>query len=194
MIASSRRRLLGAMSVGSLGLVTGGLVTGGLVAGGLAAGRQARADSPQDVEAMAAEHGIHYLRTTRGETPVIYDADEDFAVGGCKVLRQSGEDAATVIGCGVTTHEALGAYEALAGDGVRIRVIDLYSIKPLDEETLRQAARETPLLITVEDHYLEGGIGDAVCSALAETDARVYKIGVVGVPHSGPPDALLARA
>ena len=143
------------------------------------------------VEAAVVHHGIVYLRTTRGATPVIYDNHESFPIGGCKVLRESQYDVATVIAAGVTLHEALAAYEPLKEKHLRIRVIDLYSVKPLDVQTLRKAARETGRLITVEDHYAEGGIGDAVRAALADDPVPVESLAVRRKPMSGTSDELL---
>jgi len=143
------------------------------------------------VEAMAQHEGISYLRTTRGATPVIYDNDEQFPIGGCKVLRQSDQDQATVVVAGITVHEALKAHERLLDDGIHIRVIDLYSVKPIDQETLRQAADATGVVLTVEDHYAEGGLGEAVRSTLAETSAKVRCLAVRKRPRSGTPEELL---
>jgi transketolase len=125
------------------------------------------------VEALARHQGIGYLRTTRMGTPVIYGNDEEFSIGGCKVLRQSRGDLATVIGAGVTLFEALKAYDELQAAGIAIRVIDLYSIKPVDEATLKEAAVASKFLVTVEDHYPEGGLGEAVAAALATTPVPV---------------------
>lgn len=143
------------------------------------------------VEAMAQHEGISYLRTTRGATPVIYENDEQFPIGGCKVLHHSDEDQATVVAAGVTLHEALEAYESLLREDIRIRVIDLYSVKPIDQETLREAAQATGLIVTVEDHYAEGGLGEAVRSAVAEMDVRVRGLAVRKRPRSGTPDEML---
>lgn len=120
------------------------------------------------VELMANyQQGISYLRTTRASTPVLYDKNETFSVGGCKVLRQSKQDKACIIAAGVTLHEALKAYEQLAGQGVFVSVIDLYSVKPIDSEMIKKVALDScNTIITVEDHYSEGGIGEAVISAL----------------------------
>jgi transketolase len=108
------------------------------------------------VAEMAKYHGIAYLRTTRPKTPVIYRNDEEFPVGGCKLLRADPHDAVTVVAAGITVHEALKAYEVLANEGIKIRVIDLYSVKPLDEATLVRCALETNrTIVTVEDHYPE---------------------------------------
>jgi transketolase len=146
------------------------------------------------VAAMADTEGIVFLRTLRPNTPVIYDADEDFEIGGSRVLRSTVTDDVTIVGAGVTLHEALKAAEMLAEEDIGARVIDLYSIKPIDTETLRAAAEATSRIITVEDHFPEGGIGDAVLSALAETgaEARVVKLAVTEMPHSGKPAELLA--
>jgi transketolase len=138
---------------------------------------------------MADADGIIYLRTLRPNTPVIYDAEEQFTIGGSQTLRD-GDDVA-IVAAGITVHEALKAADALAQDGIEARVIDLYSIKPLDEETIRSL---TMPIITVEDHFPEGGLGDAVLSALAENGerARVVKLAVTDMPHSGKPAELLA--
>ena len=146
--------------------------------------------------AEAAEHaGIVYLRATRPKTPVIYHNSERFPVGGAKVLRQSASDAATVVAAGVTVYEALAAYEELKQQGVAIRVIDAYSVKPPARQILLDAARATRnTLIVVEDHYYDGGLGDAVLSALAPETVRVIKLAVPDVPVSGKPEELLAAA
>jgi transketolase len=143
------------------------------------------------VEEAAKHNGIVYIRTTRKETPIIYRPEDEFPIGGSKVLRKSEKDIATVIGAGVTLHEALGAYDALKKEGVFIRVIDLYSIKPMDEATLREAARATKSIITVEDHYPEGGLGEAVKSVLTPSPVPVYSLAVRKKPKSGKPEELL---
>ncbi len=143
------------------------------------------------VESAAGTHGIAYLRMTREGTPVIYGNDEEFHIGGCKVLRKSDHDVATVVAAGVTLHEALAAYEELKKQEISVRVIDLYSVKPLDDETLRQAARETGLLVTVEDHFAEGGLADGVRTSLAATPVPVISMCVRKKPKSGQPDELL---
>jgi transketolase len=143
------------------------------------------------VEEAARHAGIVYLRTTRQETPILYGADEAFPIGGCKVLRRSPRDAVTVVAAGITLHEALAAHAALAREGVSIRVIDLYSVKPVDAAALRDAARETRAIVTVEDHVAEGGIGDAVRSALAGERTPVHSLAVRAVPRSGKPAELL---
>ncbi|MCG5213131.1 transketolase [Streptosporangium sp. KLBMP 9127] len=146
------------------------------------------------VAAMADLPGISYLRTTRGDTPVIYDAGEEFPVGGCRVLRSTPEDLATVVAAGVTVHEALAAADALATDGIDVGVIDLYSVKPLDTDALRAAATTTGTLITVEDHWPEGGLGEAVLSAVADLGPRVIKLAVRGLPGSATPEEQLRDA
>jgi len=143
------------------------------------------------VEEAAKHHGIVYIRTTRKETPILYRPDESFKVGGSKILRKSERDVATVIGAGVTLHEALAAYEALKKEGILIRIIDLYSIKPVDESALRDAASATRSIVTVEDHYAEGGIGEAVKSALATSPIPIYMLSVRKKPKSGKPQELL---
>jgi transketolase len=143
------------------------------------------------VEAAADHPGIVYIRTTRGGTPVIYGADEKFPIGGSKVLRQSENDAATVVAAGVTLHEALAAYEELKSRNILVRVIDLYSVKPVDRRALREAARATGRIVTVEDHFAEGGIGDAVRSALADAPVPVFSLAVRKKPESGKPAELL---
>ena len=144
------------------------------------------------VAEAAAYEGIVYLRTSRPKTPILYDADEKFPIGGCKVIRQSSEDSVTVVAGGVTVHEALKAHQILAAEGIAIRVIDLYSVKPVDAETLKAAAADTnKTLITVEDHYPEGGLGDAVLDAVATEDICVHKLAVTGIPRSGKPEELL---
>src|SRR5205823_1837883 len=143
------------------------------------------------VPKMADREGIVYIRTLRPNTPVIYDPDDEFEIGGSRTLRE-GEDVA-LVAAGVTVHEALKAADALADDDIRARVIDLYSIKPLDEETIRSLAMP---IVTVEDHFAEGGLGEAVLSALAEAEdrPRVVQLAVREMPHSGKPAELLAAA
>ncbi len=144
------------------------------------------------VAEMAKYRSIAYLRTTRPKTPVIYSNDEEFPIGGCKILRSSPDDVVTVVAAGITVFEALKAYEVLSNEGIKIRVIDLYSVKPLDEATLIRSALETNrIIITVEDHYPEGGIGDAVASAVSKEGIKVYKLAVNDIPRSGKPDELM---
>jgi len=142
-------------------------------------------------EAAAGHHGVIYIRTTRQATPVLYDNGEKFPIGGSKVLRRSGKDVATVVAAGITLHEALAAYEILKKEGTNIRVIDLYSVKPVDIKTLKKAAKETGVIVTVEDHHVEGGLGEAVASALSPYGGKVHCLAVEKMPHSGKPDELL---
>jgi transketolase len=147
------------------------------------------------VEQMADREGIVFMRTTRAATPVIYGAGEDFPIGGSRVLREG--DDVTIVGAGITLHEALKTADELEADGISARVIDLYSVKPVDAETLRAAAEATGgRVLTVEDHWPEGGIGDAVLEALSdsETPARVVRLAVRDMPGSGKPTELLAAA
>ena len=145
------------------------------------------------VAAMADLPGISYIRTTREKTPAVYGAGETFPVGGSKTLRSSETDRVTLVGAGITVHEALVAAEALAADGIAARVLDCYSIKPIDAEALRTASSETGLVVTIEDHWVEGGLGDAVLAALATEgilSGRVVKIAVTQMPGSGTPEEL----
>jgi transketolase len=149
------------------------------------------------VAQLADREGISYLRTLRPATPVLYDADEEFEIGGSRVLRSTEEDDVAIVAAGITVHEALQAAEVLAEDGVAARVIDLYSIKPLDQETLLAAVEATQgRLVTVEDHWAEGGLGEAVLAALAEAGetAHVTVLAVREMPSSGKPAELLAEA
>jgi len=145
------------------------------------------------VAAMADTDGIVFMRTLRPNTPVLYDADEEFRIGGSRVIRSSDDDDVTLVGAGITLHEALKAADALEEEGITARVIDLHSIKPIDTETLQAAAEATGRIVTVEDHFPEGGIGDAVLAALAENgdQARVVKLAVREMPRSGKPAELL---
>jgi transketolase len=149
------------------------------------------------VALMADLKGVSYIRTTRGKTPVIYGPDETFEAGGSRVVRSSDEDAVALIGAGITLHESLKAADELASRGIRARVIDLYSVKPVDRATLREAARVTGgRFVTVEDHWPEGGIGDAVLDALSDSEnpPRVVKLAVREMPTSGKPEELLDAA
>jgi len=143
---------------------------------------------------LAAEHkGIVYIRSSRPKTPVIYSRDEQFEIGRAKVIRESSDDRATIVSSGVTLFEALAAHDLLKAEGISVRVIDLFSIKPVDEKTLRVAGAATDnLIITVEDHSAWGGIGDAVASAVSEMGIRVHQLAVRQVPRSGKPDELLS--
>jgi transketolase len=148
------------------------------------------------VALMADLRGISYMRTTRAATDVIYGPDEEFAIGGSRVLRRSDEDALTIVGAGITLGEALKAADELAADGIRARVIDLYSVKPLDIDALRGAARATGRVLTVEDHWPEGGLGEAVMSALAQADVPVAAttLAVRKMPRSATPEEQLEAA
>jgi transketolase len=147
------------------------------------------------VAEMADREGIVYMRTTRAATAVVYGAGEEFPIGGSRVLRE-GDDLA-IVAAGITLHESLKAAEQLAGEGIEALVIDLYSVKPVDAETLRAAAEATGgRILTVEDHWSEGGIGDAVLEALSdgEAPARLVRLAVRDLPGSGKPAELLAAA
>ncbi|GAB2448048.1 transketolase [Streptomyces incanus] len=148
------------------------------------------------VAAMADLDGIRYLRTSRGESPVIYGPGEEFPIGGSKVLRSSERDRLTLLAAGVTVPEALAAADALAGEGIAVRVIDLYSVKPVDRDTLRRAAEETGCLVTVEDHHPEGGLGDAVLDAFTDGRPvpRLIRLAVRGMPGSASPEEQLHTA
>ena len=147
------------------------------------------------VAEMADREGIVFMRTTRAATPVVYGAGEEFPIGGSRVLRDG--DDVTIVAAGITLHESLKAAETLDAEGISARVIDCYSVKPVDGETLRTAAEATGgRVLTVEDHWSEGGIGDAVLEALSdgETPARVVRLAVRDMPGSGKPAELLAAA
>lgn len=146
------------------------------------------------VEQMTQYHtGISYLRTTRAATPVIYDNAEDFSIGGLKVVRQSEQDVACIVAAGITLHEALKAYDVLQAEGIAVAVIDLYSIKPIDSTTLIKVANAAGKhVITVEDHYLQGGLGQAVVYELRNTDIAIECLAVTQLPRSGKPEELLA--
>ncbi len=159
------------------------------------------------VAEAAKHHGNVYIRTTRKETAILYSSEyqvagskqeggvnHQFKIGGSCTLRSSADDKATVVGAGVTLHEALAAYEELKKEGINIRVIDLYSIKPLDVETLQKAAKETGVILTVEDHFKEGGLGEAVAAALCTYEVHhiLESLAVTKMPKSGKPEELLA--
>lgn len=145
------------------------------------------------VEVMANHHtSISYLRTTRAATPIIYQSNEQFMIGGCKIVKQQKGDAACIVAAGITLFEALKAHDTLAKENIFVTVIDLYSIKPLDASTLLKAAREAGnIVITVEDHYKAGGIGEAVDDALKNTGITLYNLAVTKMPRSGTPEELL---
>ncbi|GAA3879901.1 transketolase [Streptomyces sedi] len=150
----------------------------------------------QLVAEMAEESGVRYLRTSRGADPVIYGEDERFPVGGSKLLRSSAEDRLTVVAAGVTVHEALRAADELAEEGVPVRVVDLYSVKPVDAAALREAAELTGCLLTVEDHRHAGGLGDAVLDAFSDGRPvpRLLRLAVDTMPGSATPDEQLRAA
>ena len=144
------------------------------------------------VAEVSKHKGIAYIRTSRPKTPVLYPNDEEFKIGGCKILRSSDNDVVTIVSAGVTIHEALKAYEILKKEGINIRIIDAYSVKPIDDETLKKSASETNnTIICVEDHYYDGGLGDAVLNAVAEDGVRVHKMAVKELPKSGQPEELM---
>ncbi len=146
------------------------------------------------VEEMARHKGIAYLRTSRPKTPVLYKNDETFPIGSAKVLRQKAGDKATVVAAGVTLHEALKAADALALEGIGITVIDAYSVKPLGKDVIQAAAKKThKTVVTVEDHYPEGGLGEAVAGELSADGIKVHKLAVGALPRSGKPEELLAK-
>jgi transketolase len=149
------------------------------------------------VAAMADREGIVYLRTTRAATPVIYEADEEFEIGGSRVVRSSEDDDVAIVAAGITVSAALAAADALEEEGIRARVVDLYSLKPIDADALRAAAEVTGgRLVVVEDHWPEGGLGEAVLSVFAESEdgPRVAHLAVSAMPGSGKPAELLAAA
>jgi transketolase len=148
------------------------------------------------LDAMREHRGFSYMRTTREKTPVLYEAGESFEIGGSRTLRSSGDDSVTLVGAGITLHECLKAADELAGKGVSARVVDLYSVKPVDARTLLAAADETDAIVTVEDHWAEGGIGDTVAGVLARAASAtpLVALAVTERPGSGPPEALLAAA
>ncbi|HEY1355015.1 MAG TPA: transketolase [Solirubrobacterales bacterium] len=148
------------------------------------------------LDAMREHRGISYMRTTRGAAPTLYGADQRFEIGGSHTVRSGGDDEITLIGAGITLHECLAAADQLAEKGTAARVIDLYSLKPVDSETILAAAAETRALITVEDHWPEGGIGETVAAVLAAAGSATpqTRLAVSGRPTSGPPEALLAAA
>jgi transketolase len=147
--------------------------------------------------AERSDGAISYLRTTRGATPVLYGPDDSFSIGGSKVLRRSAEDQVALVGAGITLHEALKAADALAAEGISARVVDAYSVKPIDAATLREAARDCGgRLVVAEDHWPEGGLGDAVLEVFADSDAPLHLVhlAVEDMPTSGKPDELVAAA
>jgi len=146
------------------------------------------------VQLAGVHRGLAYIRTTRMKTPALYGADEEFAVGGLKVLRAGAYDVLTIVAAGITLHEALAAHDELIGLDIPVRVVDLYCVKPVAAEALLAAARATAhRMLVVEDHYAEGGLGDAVREAVSEEGVIVHHLAVREIPHSGPPRKLLER-
>lgn len=145
---------------------------------------------------LVSHIGVSYLRTLRPKTPVLYDAKEEFHIGGSKILRQSKKDMLTVVACGITVFEALAAYESLKKEGIMVRVVDCYSIKPIDAKTLHQCSNATikQLIITVEDHFMHGGMGDFVLEAMSSSGTKVEKMAVQAISCSGTKDELLDHA
>jgi transketolase len=144
------------------------------------------------VELAANHRGMVYLRAGRPKTPVLYGPEEQFQIGGSKLVRQSASDTLTIVAAGVTLFEALKAHDQLKALGKAVRVIDLYSIVPIDRATLMDSARVTQgRILTVEDHYAHGGLGDAVLSAVGSEGIRVHKLAVRAIPHSGKPEELV---
>jgi transketolase len=144
---------------------------------------------------LAAEYvGPTYIRLGRPNNPVIYGPDEEFDVGKAKIIRQGRNDRVLVVASGVTLFEALKAYEELKANGIEIRVVDLFSIQPIDKETLlTSASLAGNQVITVEDHYWHGGLGDAVQSALSTKQIAVHKMAINAIPHSGKPQELIEK-
>lgn len=145
------------------------------------------------VELAANTKGICFIRTSRPNTAIIYENNEPLAIGKAKVIRSAAKDQVLLIGAGVTLHEALKAADKLAEAGISVRVLDPFTVKPIDSTTIITNAKECGgRIITVEDHYPEGGLGEAVASAIAlERNIIIKKLAVTKVPHSGPPDVLL---
>jgi len=142
----------------------------------------------------AATRGPAYLRLSRPKTPVIYGNDEQFPVGGSKTLRKSDKDQVVVVAAGVTVFEALKAHDALAKENVHVRVVDAYSVQPIDRDGIVAAAKASGgRVITVEDHYAHGGLGDAVSEAVSNDGVRVQRLAVREIPRSGQPDELIDR-
>jgi transketolase len=145
---------------------------------------------------QARTKGISYLRTLRPKTLVLYDNEEEFMTGGSKVLRESENDEVVIVAAGITVHEALKAHQNLQDEGINIAVIDAYSVKPIDKTTIVEKAHKSKkkMIISVEDHYYHGGLGDMVLNAVASENIRVEKLAVTDVSHSGKADELLAKA
>jgi transketolase len=152
-------------------------------------------DAPSTVklaELIASRHSVGYLRLTREKTQSLYNVNEEFVVGGSKVLKSSIADKAVIIAAGITLHEALKAYENLQKIGVNVTVIDAYSVKPIDRDTIVKHASKAGHVIVVEDHYPWGGLGESVKDALSGTSVKVTHLAVTKIPRSGSPAELLA--
>ncbi len=146
------------------------------------------------LEVAANHRGLVYVRTGRPKTPILYGANDSFAIGGSRVLRQSASDQLTIVAAGITLFEALKAHDQLKAAGIAVRVVDLYSIAPVDRTTLLDCAKATNnRILTVEDHYAHGGVGDAVLGAVGSEGVRVTKLAVREIPHSGKPEELVDR-
>jgi transketolase len=142
---------------------------------------------------MAKHKGLAYIRTTRPATPLIYGKDEKFPIGGSKVLRKSQSDVATVIGAGLTVHEALKAYDELKDERISVRIIDAYSVEPIDKDNLsKEVEKAGKKVVVVEDHFQNGGLGDAVAQALSGK-AEIVHLAVKDLPRSGKPEELLDK-
>lgn len=143
------------------------------------------------VDQMRTHKGISYMRLTREKTPLLYSHSEEFPIGGSKIVKSSDEDKAVIVTAGITLHEAIKAYDKLKQEGISIAVIDAYSVKPLDTKTIEQYARRTGHVIVVEDHYPDGGLGDAVHRALDGLQVKFTHLAVSKIPRSGQPEELL---
>ena len=148
------------------------------------------------LEQMSKQSGISYMRTLRSKTPVLYGNDEKFPIGGSKILHQSDADVLTIVATGITVHEALRAYEELKKESILVRVVDCYSLKPIDEKTMQESVKSTqqPILISIEDHFEHGGLGDLVLNAVTKSKAVVHKMAVRHFSHSGKKEELLDDA
>jgi transketolase len=144
------------------------------------------------VEAMARHKGMAYLRTTRPGTPLLYKKGEDFPIGGSRILKKGSKDSAAVIAAGITVHEALKAYEELKKENIHVRVIDAYSVQPMDPKIIREVARVGKKAIVVEDHFRSGGLGDAV-AALLSGQADLIHLAIDDLPRSGEPQELMDK-
>jgi transketolase len=146
------------------------------------------------VNLAADHHGIVYIRTSRPKTPVLYTDQEHFQIGGSKTVCSGAVDRLTIVAAGITVMEAQKAAEELAKEGISVRIMDCYSVKPIDSKGLLEAAsKSNRTLLVVEDHYYDGGLGDAVLNAVVNQDVKVYKMAIQEIPRSGKPEELLER-